>query len=514
MQIKLFIFLFNLFVFSTIGIGFSETENKEQPLSAIDWLTDLYLRIEEEPNLLNPSIEVNSAFSTAQPTNLNATTGSISVAKKKPLDLSKIFIKKSSFENLSKMISQIDNDIPPPLLSLFYKILSTHYTEAFEEDSDHQLLKAQIDKLLNFGAVNKAKFILDHEKINSNYFFDRWFSINLITYTEQELCKSSISKQYHLSKYKEKIFCLAILKNIKTAKLTLTGLEALEVISLRDEVLLYNLLHPDMDLLSNYENLESNITPLDYRIYKHIGKKLSLKKLPKMYHYSTLLGEPIWEVKISATEGLVKTGAVKFEKLISAYLEVPAEATGELSKRARLTINLEKNLKLQPTANTTTEFTKLFRELQKVGLESAAIRHYSNDLLNLVNSEKNSNKVLKFLLKSADLNTLRKLKNIKKLTPIYRALIFDTPLKRKPNSKIAHALLNASQQKLVPIVFEELVAEGKYGDAILSSILLLSGENLKDPKNLEEGIGLLNFMGLNELARETSIYLLANKVVK
>jgi hypothetical protein len=195
-------------------------------------------------------------------------------------------------------------------------------------------------------------------------------------------------------------------------------------------------------------------------------------------------------------------------------LEVPAEATGELSKRARLTINLEKNLKLQPTANTTTEFTKLFRELQKVGLESAAIRHYSNDLLNLVNSEKNSNKVLKFLLKSADLNTLRKLKNIKKLTPIYRALIFDTPLKRKPNSKIAHALLNASQQKLVPIVFEELVAEGKYGDAILSSILLLSGENLKDPKNLEEGIGLLNFMGLNELARETSIYLLANKVVK
>ena len=59
-----------------------------------------------------------------------------------------------------------------------------------------------------------------------------------------------------------------------------------------------------------------------------------------------------------------------------------------------------------------------------------------------------------------------------------------------------------------------MVAEEKYGDAILSTILLLSGENLKDPKNLEEGIGLLNFMGLNELARETSIYLLANKVVK
>ena len=36
----------------------------------------------------------------------------------------------------------------------------------------------------------------------------------------------------------------------------------------------------------------------------------------------------------------------------------------------------------------------------------------------------------------------------------------------------------------------------------------------QDPKNLKESIGLLNFLGFDDLARETSIYLLANKVVK
>ena len=35
-----------------------------------------------------------------------------------------------------------------------------------------------------------------------------------------------------------------------------------------------------------------------------------------------------------------------------------------------------------------------------------------------------------------------------------------------------------------------------------------------DPKNLKESIGLLNFLGFDDLARETSVYLLANKVVK
>ena len=35
-----------------------------------------------------------------------------------------------------------------------------------------------------------------------------------------------------------------------------------------------------------------------------------------------------------------------------------------------------------------------------------------------------------------------------------------------------------------------------------------------NPKNLKESIGLLNFLGFDDLARETSIYLLANKVDK
>ena len=514
MQIKLFICLCSLSMFNIIGIGFSETKLKEQPLSAIDWLTDIYLGDEVVPNLINPSIDVDSAFSTTQPINPSTSTKATSRSKKKPLDLSKIFLKKSSFENLTMMISQIDNDIPLPLLSFFYKILSIKDIETFEDENSHQLLNAQIEKLLNFGAVDKAKFILDTERGNNNYFFDRWFNVNLLSYTEEEPCKSLTLEHYQLSKYKEKIFCLTTLKNIKRAKLSLTALEALEIIPLRDEILLYNLLHPNINLLSSFEDLESNITPLDYRIYKKIGRNLSLNKLPKMYQYSTLLEESDWKVKTSATEALVKTGAVKFEKLISTYLEIPDEATGDLSKRAWLTINLEKKLKAMPTSNTSKEFTQLFRELKKTGLESVAIRHYSHELLDLVNNQQNSRTVLNLLLKSADLISLRKLKNKKKLTPIYQNLIFDTALKRKPNSKITSALSMALQEKSVPLAYKDMIEEEKYGDALLRSILLLKTTNLTDPKNLKESIGLLNFLGFDDLARETSIYLLANKVVK
>ena len=169
MQIKLFICLCSLSVFNIIGIGFSETKLKEQPLSAIDWLTDIYLGDEVAPNLINPSIDVDSAFSTTQPINPSTSNKATSRTKKKPLDLSKIFLKKSSFENLTMMISQIDNDIPLPLLSLFYKILSIKDIETFEDENSHQLLNAQVEKLLNFGAVDKAKFILDTERGNNNY---------------------------------------------------------------------------------------------------------------------------------------------------------------------------------------------------------------------------------------------------------------------------------------------------------------------------------------------------------
>ena len=167
-----------------------------------------------------------------------------------------------------------------------------------------------------------------------------------------------------------------------------------------------------------------------------------------------------------------------------------------------------------PTSNTSKEFTQLFRELKKTGLESVAIRHYSHELLDLVNNQQNSRTVLNLLLKSADLISLRKLKNKKKLTPIYQNLIFDTALKRKPNSKITSALSMALQEKSVPLAYKDMIEEEKYGDALLRSILLLKTTNLTDPKNLKESIGLLNFLGFDDLARETSIYLLANKVVK
>jgi len=72
----------------------------------------------------------------------------------------------------------------------------------------------------------------------------------------------------------------------------------------------------------------------------------------------------------------------------------------------------------------------------------------------------------------------------------------------------------ALQEKSVPLAYKDMIEEEKYGDALLRSILLLKTTNLTDPKNLKESIGLLNFLGFDDLARETSIYLLANKVVK
>ena len=72
----------------------------------------------------------------------------------------------------------------------------------------------------------------------------------------------------------------------------------------------------------------------------------------------------------------------------------------------------------------------------------------------------------------------------------------------------------ALQEKSVPLAYKEMLEEEKYGDALLRSILLLKTTNLTDPKNLKESIGLLNSLGFDDLARETSIYLLANKVVK
>jgi len=84
MQIKLFICLCSLSMFNIIGIGFSETKLKEQPLSAIDWLTDIYLGDEVVPNLINPSIDVDSAFSTTQPINPSTSTKATSRQKRNP----------------------------------------------------------------------------------------------------------------------------------------------------------------------------------------------------------------------------------------------------------------------------------------------------------------------------------------------------------------------------------------------------------------------------------------------
>ena len=109
----------------------------------------------------------------------------------------------------------------------------------------------------------------------------------------------------------------------------------------------------------------------------------------------------------------------------------------------------------------------MFEALKEINIDNLARKYYSLDLLNLVNDYPQSRKALKLLISSCDMSSLKKIKNISRLHPIYQNIIFDIPLKKTYQSIPVNIILNAIRANTLPNKPQSIIDKNNQAEAML-----------------------------------------------
>ena len=490
----------------SVQVYYCNTSNAESPLSAIDWLSDIYTNI-DKPNPL-------SAFPNKEPNEFSIATPKVdtksSIERTIKLDIGNIYKGTLSSRKYNELLLKVNNELPPPLLAFLYTILSVKSRSPEKSVNYDDILLIRLNKLLEFGAIPQAQNLLEELDINNKKPYNKWFNIHLLSSSQKEACDIVLKNKASTAHYRDRIFCLIQSGNTKVATLTLSGAAALDILSLEEEIILYNFLYSNNAYLQTDKQIIQSITPMNYRVSKLIGASVDHLELSSAYHHSELMSNISGNKKLLYTENLVRNGVLPYRSLNSIYSDVTPDLDGSALKRANLSKELDDSLSKEPTLRSLRKFVEFFDNLADVGLENFALRYYSMDLLKIVNQYPNSRKALTLLIRSADLKALRKIRNKEKLNPIYRSIIFKSPINIRATSLSEKLIIDSLQKENIPEELEIIMRDRSSGEAILTAIIMLQEAGTAEITNVIKGITFFNALGFTDLASEVLIYKIAN----
>ena len=222
--------------------------------------------------------------------------------------------------------------------------------------------------------------------------------------------------------------------------------------------------------------------------------------------------------KVEYVEDLVKSGAMSYDQLHALYSSINLDSEqgqgSESYKRAALTQKLEYYKKNKYSKNLSNNFKELFEALKEINIDNLARKYYSLDLLNLVNDYPQSRKALKLLISSCDMSSLKKIKNISRLHPIYQNIIFDIPLKKTYQSIPVNIILNAIRANTPPNKPQSIIDKNNQAEAMLIAIKMLNNRNIVEIENVEMSIKYFNSVRFYDIAREVALYTFANDIIE
>ena len=479
--------------------------NAESPLSAIDWLSELYKNIDK---IQSPSVLINK-----EPNEFSIISPKVNAKKITKLNMDRIYEGDVHLARYKELLEMISNELPPPLITFFHQILSAKSERFGKSKHYNDLILIRLNKLLELGATVRAQNLLETLDLSKKESYDIWFDIHLLSLSEETACDKILKKNTSISKYKDRIFCLIQSGDTKIATLTLSGAATLGLLSLEEEIILYNLLYFKGKPIRKGKKIVQSVSPINYRVSKIIGANIEHLDLPSAYHYSELRSNISENKKLLYTENLVRNGVLPYESLRALYSAANLNTDDRSSKRASLSKALEISLAGVPTIKSLRKFITFLDSLADVGLEKFALRHYSMDLLKIVNKFPNSRKALGLLLRSADLKVLKNISNTKKLNSIYQNIIFNTPVDYKTINSSEKIIIDALQNKNIPREFDLIMTNRSTGEAVLTAIHMLQGKKASEITDVEKGIKFLSALGFNDLAREVLIYKLVTNEV-
>lgn len=493
--------------------GLAQTDETQEPLSAIDWLSDV---VRDAPPPLTRDPEGDVAKTAIVPTVTTMPLGqlkldAVGILPRSATGLPKDFWTRSSAMTLARQIRGMRTDLPPPLGRFLNTVLLTELPAPADSTEGAELFLARVDKFLKTGALDQAEALLARAGPTRPEVFSRWFDVSLLRSSEDQACRSMLETPTIAPTYPARIFCLAREGDWDAAVVTLGTGKTLGLINEREEALLARFLDPELFEGEPVLSIPDRITPLNFRMHEAIGEPLSPGGLPNAFSFATLDERNGWKARINAAERLARLSAIPPQTLFAVYAERQPAASGGVWDRVAAVQQVETALAAGDPEAIAETLTPALRSLRSAGLEHAFAQNYGEAIARVALPPKPALEAYRTGLMSNGYETVATQNAPPDAPPLWGAIAMGTLADEASNDALEAAIIAGFNASTPPAQFADLMTAGRIGEAVLKALNLLADGPRTDPADVERGLALLTQLGLQDVARQTALHMLLTR---
>lgn len=487
----------------------------DQPLSAIDWLSQSLVTPEAQPlvpGATEPAIAISGAsadgvtVSTLDGTSPDAVGLLPARVTGLPQDLWGLG---HSAEIEALLTAQRQEDLPA-LQGLLLTLLLAEADAPADSGGTGQLLLSRIDKLLAMGALDQARSLIDAAgPASSPQMFRRAFDASLLIGDENKACDILKASPGLSPALPTRIFCLARAGDWDAAALVLGTAQALGTVTPEDAGLLARFLDPAQHEGEPPPVPPSPVTPLAMKMFDAIGEPLPTTTLPLAFSYADLGDTAGWKAQIEAAERLARVGAIAPNLLLGLYTERMPAASGGVWDRVDAFQNLDEALTRGDLAATEQALPVAWDAMTSVELEVPFAILFADRLQALPLRGDAAELAFAVALLSPGYERLAA-----RFTPTSLRDVFLVGLAKgrlaglTPPDSMARAIAPAFLNPVIPDDTAPLFDQRRTGEAILFAMQRIAQGVQGNLAGVTDGLSVLRRIGLEDVARRTALELM------
>lgn len=479
----------------------------QAPLSSIDWLS----QAASEPA---PS-GANIATSAAPP---DITVAPLDRLSKDPVGLLPSHVtglgrniwSASREHDLVTLIRAERRDQLPAMRELTKILMLAEADPPLDAGVEDTLFLARVDRLIELGALEQAKALIELAGPDTDTLFQRWFDVSLLLGTENIACRAMGANMALAPSTGARIFCQARNGDWRLAELSLNTHRVLGDISAAEFDALARFLDPELFEGAPPLPPPLVVTPLLFRLHEAFGEPLVTTNLPLAFAHADLRGNNAWKSQIEAAERLARMDAVPENVLQKFYTGRRPAASGGIWDRAAAVIRLDQALIEADTDAVAAALPAAWEAMKQARTEVPFAKLYSTALQNHPLQGDAGAILQRIGLLSPDYRQIADAlaQNGTAFDPFAVALARGAVQDASPSTPRALAVQAAFAGAPAPADLQNLVANGKTGEAILRAQILFSDGFAGDARAITDALALLRLVGLDDLARRAALQML------
>ncbi|MGV8986308.1 MAG: hypothetical protein ACOH2H_08505 [Cypionkella sp.] len=487
-------------------------QQQSAPLSAIDWLSQSLVTPAALPKPTEPPVSHKGVVpdSVTVQTLGADTTDSLGVLPPDVTGLPQDLWGPAQLSDIMELLAQDNRQDLPALQGLLITLMLAEANPPGDTTPGETLFLARVDKLMEIGALDQARALLDTAgAARSPEIFRRFFDVALLIGDEDRACEALKVAPGLAPALPTRIFCLARAGDFETAQLTLDTSKALGTVSPDEAALLSRFMDPEQDEAGITPILPSPVTPLIYRIYEAIGEPLPDTTLPIAFTYADLSDRAGWKAQLDAVERLARAGSVAPNLLLGLYTDQKPAASGGVWDRVAAFQAFDAAITARDTKAVARTLPPAWEMMKQAELEVPFATLFGPALAKLKLSGDTAKLAREVVLLSPDYRKLTKGAQSSAprggfLLAVARGDLTNVP----PLDALGAAVATAFTAPVVSSTLEPLIAQHRTGEVILETLITLRQGEAGDLRAVTEGLSALREIGLEDVARRTALQML------